>query len=166
MATTTKTRTPRSSSTNRSATGTSRSSSSSNAGSANAGSEDSIVARAGRSFKERPYTSAAIATGAVTVAAAATAAGAFLLSRRDKSFKEASAELTSRVKDGIASAGASAKGLGQRGTGFFRGNGNDSNRARSQHDISEEALTLKETGSARNAREDRSTNIKAGAIAY
>jgi len=162
MATTTKTRAPRSSSTNRTTTGTSRSSSS--ASSASGRSDDSIVARAGRSFKERPYTSAAIATGAVTVAAAATAAGAFLLSRRDKSFKEASAELTSRVKDGFASAGASAKGLGQRGTGFFRGDGRD--ESRNQHDIAEEALTLKETGSAKSAREDRSTNIKAGAIAY
>jgi len=162
MATTTKTRAPRSSSTNRTTTGTSRSSSS--ASSASGRSDDSIVARAGRSFKERPYTSAAIATGAVTVAAAATAAGAFLLSRRDKSFKEASAELTSRVKDGFASAGASAKGLGQRGTGFFRGDGRD--ESRNQHDIAEEALTLKETGSAKSAREDRSTNIKAGTIAY
>jgi len=164
MATTTKTKAPRSSSTNRTTTGTSRSSSSSSASSASGRSDDSIVARAGRSFKERPYTSAAIATGAVTVAAAATAAGAFLLSRRDKSFKEASAELTSRVKDGFASAGASAKGLGQRGTGFFRGDGRD--ESRNQHDIAEEALTLKETGSAKSAREDRSTNIKAGAIAY
>ena len=49
--------------------------------------EDTIVARTGRTIKERPYTSAAIATGAVTIAAAAAAAGAFLMSRRDKSFK-------------------------------------------------------------------------------
>ncbi len=55
-------------------------------------SDDSIVARTGRTIKERPYTSAAIATGAVTVAAVAAAAGVFLASRRDKSFKEASGE--------------------------------------------------------------------------
>src|SRR5687768_16068811 len=69
----------------------------------------SLVARTGRTIKERPYTSAAIATGAVGVVAAAAAAGAFLVSRRDKSFKEATGELSTKVKDGLSSATETVK---------------------------------------------------------
>ena len=58
-----------------------------------------LLARTGRTVKQRPYVSAAIATGAVTAVAAA-AAGAFFFSRKDKSF----GEFTSRVKDGLAEA--------------------------------------------------------------
>jgi hypothetical protein len=148
--------------------------------------DDSLVARTGRTIKERPYTSAAIATGAVTVVAAAAAAGAFLASRRDKSFKEASDELTSRVKggfasasetvkdgfasasetvkDGLASATETVKELGQRGAGLFKGDGSDQgSETRTQQQIAEEALTLKETGTL---DERSATEIKTGAIAY
>jgi len=163
---------------------------------------DSLVARTGRTIKERPYTSAAIATGAVTVVAAA-AAGAFLMTRRDKSFKEASGELTSKVKDGLASASetvkdglatatevvkdglatasvtvksgiASAtetvKDLGQRGTEYFNGDSDDTGtgtETRTQQQIAEEALTLKETGAAKSSIDTLSaTEIKTGAVSY
>jgi len=140
--------------------------------------DDSIVARTGRTIKQRPYTSAAIATGAVTVAAAA-AAGAYLLSRRDKSFKEASEELTTKVKDGFASATETVKGglasatdtvkdLSQRGTDYFKGDGSDTGtETRTQQQIAEEALTLKETGAAKSPIDELSaTEIKTGAVAY
>ena len=141
----------------------------------------SLVARTGRTIKERPYTSAAIATGAVTVvaAAAAAAAGAYLMSRRDKSFKEASEELTAKVKDGfasateavkdgLASATETVKDLSQRGTDFFKGDGSDTgSETRTQQQIAEEALTLKETGAAKRPVDALSaTEIKTGAVAY
>ncbi|MDQ3139438.1 MAG: hypothetical protein M3Q15_01775, partial [Pseudomonadota bacterium] len=141
--------------------------------------DDSIVARTGRTIKERPYTSAAIATGAVTVVAAAAAAGAFLVSRRDKSFKQASEELTGKVKDGFASASETVKGglssatdtvkdLGQRSAAYFKGNGSETgSETRTQQQIAEEALTLKETGAAKSPVDELSaTEIKTGAIAY
>ena len=124
--------------------------------------DDTIVARTGRTIKERPYTSAAIATGAVTVVAAAAAAGAFLMSRRDKSFKEASEELTSKVKDGFASATETVKGglasatetvkdLGQRGTDYFKEDASAAGtEIRTQQQIAEEALTLRETGAVKS----------------
>ena len=141
--------------------------------------DDSLVARTGRTIKQRPYTSAAIATGAVTVVAAAAAAGAFLMTRRDKSFKEASDELTSKVKDGFASASetvkdgfASAtetvKDLGQRGAGYLKGDSAISaSETRTQQQIAEEALTLKEIGAAKSPVDALSaTEIKTGAVAY
>ena len=125
----------------------------------------SLAARTGRTVKERPYTSAAIATGAVTAVAAA-AAGAYFFSRRDKSFKEASEELTSRVKDGLASASGKVKDLGQRGAEYFKGE-SVGTETRSQQEITEEALTLKETGVAKSPIDALSvTEIKTGAIAY
>jgi hypothetical protein len=116
--------------------------------------DDSIVAQAGRTLKQRPYASAAIATGAV-----AALAGAFLFSRRDRSPQDASGRgasesLTHKVKGSFADARARIKDLIH------------SEDSKSQHEIAEEALTLKSTGSGKSAREDRSTNIKAGAIAY
>jgi hypothetical protein len=139
--------------------------------------DDSLVARTGRTIKERPYTSAAIATGAVGVVAAAAAAGAFLVSRRDKSFKEATGELSTKVKDGLASASDTVRDglssasdtvreLGQRGADYLKGDGSDApTDTRSQREIAEEALTLKETGAAANS-DLSATELKAGAISY
>jgi len=125
----------------------------------------SLAARTGRTVKERPYTSAAIATGAVTAVAAA-AAGAYFFSRRDKSFKEASEELTSRVKDGLASASGKVKDLGQRGAEYFKGD-SVGTETRSQQEIAEETLTLKETGVAKSPIDALSvTDSKTCAIAY
>ena len=156
--------------------------------------DQSLVARTGRTIKERPYTSAAIATGAVGVVAAAAAAGAFFVSRRDKSFKEASGELSAKVKggfssatetvkdglasasetvkDGIASASDTVRDLGQRGADLFKGDGSDTsadtgNETRSQREIAEEALTLKATGATSNPAEElATTELKAGAISH
>ena len=186
---TTKTTTPRKRTTKTTGTRTTRATTTTpRATSAKA--DTSIVARTGRTLKERPYTSAAIATGAVTVVAAAAAAGAFLMSRRDKSFKEASGELTTKVKDGFASASetvkdglasasetvkdglASATGavkeLGQRGTEYFKGDGGDTgSETRTQQEIAEEALTLKETGATKSPVDQLSaTELKTGAVAY
>ena len=86
-----------------------------------------LLARTGRTVKQRPYVSAAIATGAVTAVAAA-AAGAFFFSRRDKSF----GEFTARVKDGFVEASDKIRDR------FARD--------KPQSEIAEEALTLKETG--------------------
>ena len=86
-----------------------------------------LLARTGRTVKQKPYVSAAIATGAVTAVAAA-AAGAFFFSRRDKSF----GEFTARVKDGFAEASDKIRDR------FARD--------KPQGEIAEEALTLKETG--------------------
>ena len=138
---------------------------------------DSLAARTGRTIKDRPYTSAAIATGAVTVVAAA--AGAFLMTRRDKSFREASGDLTSKVKgslasatetvkDGLASATATVKDFGQRGAEYFTGDTNDAGtETRTQQQIAEEALTPKETGVAKSPIDKLSaTEIKTGAVSY
>ncbi len=140
--------------------------------------DDSLVARTGRTIRDRPYTSAAIATGAATVVAAA-AAGAFLMTRRDKSFKEASGDLTSKVKDGLASASetvkdgissakAAVKELGQQGADYFKSDADAaSTETRTQQEIAEEALTLKETGATKSPIDDLSaTEIKTGSVSY
>ncbi|MCY7399172.1 MAG: hypothetical protein LH466_10100 [Sphingomonas bacterium] len=175
---TTKTTTPRKRTTKTTGTRTTRTTTA-KPRATSAKTDDTIVARTGRTIKERPYTSAAIATGAVTVVAAAAAAGAFLMSRRDKSFKEASEELTTKVKDGLASATETVKGglasatetvkdLGQRGTDYFKGDGSDTGtETRTQQQIAEEALTLRETGAAKSPVDALSaTEIKTGAVAY
>ena len=151
--------------------------------------DDSLVARTGRTIKGKPYTSAAIATGAVTVVAAAAGA-AYLLTRKDKSFKEASGELTAKVKsglasasetvkdglasasetvkDGFASASETVKELKERGADYLAGETNAaSSDIRTQQQIAEEALTLKETGTAKSPLDTLSaTEIKTGAVAY
>jgi hypothetical protein len=118
---------------------------------------DNVAMRAARTVRDRPYTSAAIATGAVTAVAAA-AAGAFFFTRRDKSFKEASEELTSRVRDGLAGATDKVREFAGRSDSPTA-----SSTGRSQSEIAEEALTLKETGSLDH---QSNSEIKAGAIAY
>ena len=112
--------------------------------------DQSLLARTGRTIKDRPSASAAIATGAVTAVAAA-AAGAFFFSRSEKSFKQAAEDLSKRVKDGIADARQRF-----------------ATDEQSQAEIAEEALTLKETGkkSGRPADPVVEQQTKAGAIAY
>lgn len=142
--------------------------------------DTSLAARTGRTIKARPYTTAAIATGAVTAVAAA-AAGAFFFSRRDKSFKEASEELTTRVKDGfaiatetvkdgIAGASDKIKDLAERGSEFIKGDGGsatDNGVFRSQAEIAEEALTLKQTGQSTTVVDELAgTQTKVGSVTY
>ena len=116
----------------------------------------SLAARTGRTVRDRPYASAAIATGAVTAVAAA-AAGAFFFSRRDKSVAETAEELTSKAKDVISGATERVRKTSRRVTGN-----------KNQSDIAEEALSLKETGASDNRPVDPTVEnqLKAGAIAY
>ena len=176
----TKTTTPR----KRSTTATSSRSKSTPSRATSTATNESLFARTGRTIRDRPSTSATIAAGAATVvaAAAAGAVGAFLYSRRDKSFKEASEELTSRVRGGLSSAGETVRGslasatdtvkdLGQRGSAFFSGDGSDtgstSSETRSQQEIAEEALSLKQTGETRSPVDELSAGeINTGAVAY
>jgi hypothetical protein len=97
-----------------------------------------IAARTGRTIRDRPYTSAAIATGAVTAVAAA-AAGLFFFRRSDRSFAELTEGLTTRVKDGLSDAGEKIRGV----AGLEP---KADATEKSQSEIAEEALTLKETG--------------------
>ena len=108
--------------------------------------DTSLPARTARTIKERPYTSAAIATGAVA-AVAAVAAGAVLVSRRDKSLRETGEDLATRVKGGLATASDKVRDLAERGTAMFAGDDSSTGSdGRTQREIAEEALTLKETG--------------------
>lgn len=117
---------------------------------------DNVVARAGRTVRDRPYASAAIATGAVTAVAAA-AAGAFFFSRKDKSLRETASDLGDRlsdvgerIKDGIDEARGKA-------SAFF-------DRPKTQREIAEEAETLKATGELLD--EQNQQGIKAGSVSY
>ena len=101
-----------------------------------------IAARTGRTIKRQPYTSAAIATGAITAVAAAVA-GLFFFRRSEKSLGEFTNDLTSRAKDGLADVSAKAKDTVTRiRDGLDDRLGSD----KSQSEIAEEALTLTETG--------------------
>ena len=124
---------------------------------------ENVAMRAARTVRDRPYASAAIATGAVTAVAAA-AAGAFFFNRRDKSFKEASDELTSRVKEGFSGATDRVKSFTGRSSAADAGS-NNSSETRSQSDIAQEAMALKEAGESSLDHQSNS-EIKAGAVAY
>ncbi len=114
--------------------------------------DTSIIARTGRTIKQQPYTSAAIATGAVTAVVAA-AAGAFFFSRREKSDQETGESVTDKVKGSFAEARARIKDL-------------ISSDEKSQQEIAEEALTLKETGATSSIDDVSASKIKTGAVAY
>ena len=119
-----------------------------------------IAARTGRTIKRQPYTSAAIATGAVTAVAAAVA-GLWFFRRGDKSFGEFTNDVSSRVKDGLTDVGTRAK---DKVTRFRDGLDKD----KSQSEIAEEALTLKQTGKTTRVPVDPvvEDQIKTGSIAY
>lgn len=122
--------------------------------------DDSLLSRTGRTVRERPYVSAAIATGAVTAVAAA-AAGAFFFSRRRETSDDSSTTepMTTRIKDGLAEAASKVRDTAMHWMG---------DDSRDQSDIAEEALTLKETGakSRRPADPTVEQQTKAGAVAY
>ena len=114
--------------------------------------DDSIVGRTGRTIKERPYTSAAIATGAVTAVAAAVA-GTFFFRRSDRSLAEIGEDWTGRIKDKA---------------GFMFSGDENGEGETEQSQIAEEALTLKETGkkSKRPVDPTIEQELKTGAISY
>ena len=112
-------------------------------------SNPSLATRTGKAISKRPVASAAIATGLVSGIAAAVA-GFFAFKKSGKSFSEFSgdvatsvkdkaAETSERVKDGLTDAGTRAKDTVSRLRDGLDGD-------KSQSEIAEEALTLKETG--------------------
>ena len=128
-------------------------------------SEQGMMQRATRTISERPYTTAAIATGAVTAIAAA-AAGAFFFSRTNRDGSERTMDdLTDRIKDGLDEARTATGSMATKLGSIF---GWNSDQRSDQSDIAEEALTLKETGKKKNSMVDAQSNqeIKAGATAY
>lgn len=113
----------------------------------------SAAKRAGKAIGKRPVATAAIATGVVSGVAAAVA-GFLAFKKSGKSFpefsgdlatsvKDKAAETSERVMDGLAEAGAMARDQVSK----LR-DGIDEHFAadKSQSEIAEEALTLKETG--------------------
>ncbi len=134
--------------------------------------EPSFIASTERTIKKNPYASAAVATGLISAIAGA-AAGFFAWKKSGKSFTDFSndvatsakgkaADVTERVKDGLADAQTIAKEQ----VAKIR-DGLDSGK--SQSEIAEEALSLKTTG-------DKGTTfpldpvvdsqIKTGAVSY
>lgn len=136
-----------------------------------------LLSRTGRTMRDRPYTSAAIATGAATLAAGI--AGLFFMKKSGKSFRDvadtvstssrnaattAKTKLNSvstKVKDGITDARNKAGDTLQR-----RRDGLDPEKP--QNEIMEEALTLKETGKKSKRPMDPvvEQQTKVGAVAY
>ena len=90
--------------------------------------------RGGR--RDSSYSKTAIATGAAAVVGAI--AGLFMLKRSGKTIGEVADDVSTRVKDGIADATERAKNISWRKDGL--------DEDKSQAEIAEEALTLKETG--------------------
>jgi hypothetical protein len=159
MATTKKTTNRR---TPRSRTTTPRSTSSAN---------PSLATRTGKAIAKRPVASAAIATGLVSGIAAAVA-GFFAFKKSGKSFSEFSGDIatsvkdragetSAMVKDGLADAGAKAKDRVSKIRDGVDGE-------KSQAEIAEEALTLKQTGQTSEIPADPvvEQQSKVGAISY
>ena len=146
--------------------------------------DPSLAARTGKAIAKRPVASAAIGTGVVAGVAAAVA-GFLAFKKSGKSFPEFSSDVADNVKakastaktkikatasdasefvkDGIAEAKAKAEDLIDR-----RKDGVDDGRT--QTEISEEALTLKETGRKTKGKRPVDPVIeeqtKVGAISY
>lgn len=131
----------------------------------------SLATRTGKAFSDRPVASAAVATGLVSgIAAAIVGFLAFKKSGKSivefsgdlaTSVKETASETSTMVKDGIADAGAKAK---ERVSKLRDGVDDE----KSQAEIAEEALTLKETGKSSNVPTDPviEQQSKVGAISY
>lgn len=126
--------------------------------------EQSLAARTGRTIKQQPYVSAAVATGAVTAVAAAIA-GAFFFRRSEKTFGELTDDVSEKIKDGYEEARSqvvkSARAVKDKAAFLW-------DDEPTQSEIMEEALTLKETGSRTKRPVDDTidTELKAGSIAY
>lgn len=131
----------------------------------------SVATRAGKAIADRPVASAAIATGLVSGIAAAVA-GFFAFKKSGKSFGEFSGDLATsvkdtatetgtKVKDGLADAGAKARDRVSKIRDGVDGE-------KSQSEIAEEALTLKETGERSTLPNDPviEQQSKVGAISY
>ena len=161
MATTRKTTTTTRKPAARRATSAAKSSPSTTPTTSRATTDQSLAARTGRTIAEKPYVSAAIATGAVT-AVAALAAGAYFFSRRDQSITDTAEQLGARIKDGFSEVKATATDLARKTRARF-----DAAGTKTQSDYAAEALTLKETGKNDASPLDPlvADQLKTGAIA-
>lgn len=114
----------------------------------------SLAARTGRTVRDRPYASAAIAAGAV-----AATLGAMFLSRRDKTLRQSADDAGALIKDGLAEARSRFKSVSDRLS---------QEPAKPQSEIAEEAMTLKQTGKKSRKPVDPvvEDQTRAGAIAY
>ena len=132
-------------------------------GSSGSSTNSSFATRTGKAIKERPATSAAIATGVVSGLVAAVA-GFVAYKKSGKSLAEFSDDLATnaktRIKDGIADAKTRAKDWSEP-----RKDGIDETRG--QREIAEEALTTKQVGmtSRRPADPTVAKELKTGAVA-
>lgn len=109
------------------------------------------------SAKERPFTAAAAVGGAV-------AAGVFLWSKRNQ-ISEQIAGLSDQISDWREGMAGDGEAIGE---DSFIARSSRHGAAKSQSDIAEEALTLKETGKKARHPADRvvEEQIKVGAVAY
>jgi len=133
--------------------------------------DPSFVASTERTIKRNPYASAAVATGVVSAIAAA-AAGFFAFKKSGKTFSEFSgdwatsvkdkaSETSERVKDGLADAKTIAKDQVAKIRDGLDGD-------KTQSEIAEEALSLKETGTTSTFPIDPviEQQSKVGTVAY
>ena len=99
---------------------------------------DGLAARTGRTMRDRPYASAAIAAGAASIAAGV--AGLFMMKRNSgKNWTEFGSDLSTRMQDGMTGAREfMGEAMGRHRDGI--------DPDKSQSEIMEEAMTLKETG--------------------
>ena len=101
---------------------------------------DGLAARTGRTMRDRPYASAAIAAGAASIAAGIV--GLFAMKRSSgKNWSEFGEDLSTRASDRFSEAQTKVRDAADR---FRHRDGVDPDK--SQTEIMEEALTLKETG--------------------
>ncbi len=158
-----------------------------------------LAARTGRTVRDRPYASAAIATGAATLVAGL--AGLFYMKKSGKSFTDVADDISSKSKDISADAKVKFNKLSTNAKSKFdeistdakakfddvsskvkdgvsdvrskveetierRRDGLDAEK--SQNEIMEEALTLKQTGKKTKTPVDPvvATQSKVGAISY
>ena len=134
-----------------------------------------LAASTGDAVAKRPVATAAIATGLVTGIAAAVA-GFLAFKKSGKSFSEFSGDVATSVKDKATETGNMVKdGLSDAGTKAKDGvaklrDGIDDRLApdKTQAEIAEEALTLKQTGEAKNIPADPviEQQSKVGSISY
>lgn len=131
----------------------------------------SLATRAGKAIADRPVASAAVATGLVAGVAAAVA-GFFAFKKSGKTFsefsgdiatsvKETASETSERVKDGLTDAGIKARAKVAKLRDGLDGD-------KTQSEIAEEAMTLKDTGTTPTFPTDPviEQQSKVGTIAY
>ena len=101
---------------------------------------DGLAARTGRTMRDRPYASAAIAAGAASIVAGV--AGLLAMKRNSgKNWSEFGEDLSTRASDRFSEAQTKVRDAADR---FRHRDGVDPDK--SQTEIMEEAMTLKETG--------------------